>query len=270
MKLAISNIIWSKGKDKFPGFLDAVADSGIHGVELALNAIFEEPTSLSNGELIALQQEIAKRGLVVSALHSLTFTRGDLELFGGTEKREDLLDYLVEYNRIARLLKCGNLVFGSPSARKMRGRNKDECNNIFLEFLLKLDKNLGNVFLNIEPLHPAMCEYLHFLKEARHLIKIGGLQNIKIQLDLRACIENDESIDEIRSSLPFVTHCQVSDPGVTRLTDAYHQKHEVFSSLLLDGDYSGFVAGEMLPPPSSSDMDALGDAVNSMKIYYGR
>lgn len=270
MKLAISNIIWSKGKDKFPGFLDAVADSGIHGVELALNAIFAEPAFLPDGELIALQQEIAKRGLVVSALHSLTFTRGDLELFGDLKKREDLLGYLVEYIRIARLLKCDNLVFGSPSARKMHGRNKSECDNIFLEFLFKLDKSLGNVFLNIEPLHPAMCEYLHFLKEARELIKMGSLQNIKVQLDLRACIENDESINEIRSSLPFVVHCQVSDPGVTRITDAYCQKHEIFSSMLLDSGYSGFVAGEMLPPKDSTDSNALRDAVSSIKRYYGR
>ncbi len=270
LKLAISNIIWSKGKEKFPGFLDAVAESGIGGVELALNAIFEEPVSLSDGELIALQQAIAKRGLLVSALHSLTFTRGDLELFGDKKKRGALLDYLTEYVRIALLLKCDNLVFGSPSARKMRGRNKAECDNVFLEFLASLDSSLGNISLNIEPLHPAMCEYLHSLKEARELIKMGNLQNIKVQLDLRSCIENDESPDEIRSSLPFVTHCQVSDPGLVGIADTYGQKHEMFAAILRDSTYSGFVAGEMLPAVGKNDDEALRDAVGSMRKYYGR
>lgn len=270
MKLAISNIIWSKGKENFPKFLDAVRDSGIEGVELALNAIFEEPVSLPDIELIALHQEIAKRGLAVSALHSLTFTRGDLELFGEKKKREELFGYLVEYVRIARLLNCENLVFGSPSARKTLGRNKGECDNIFLEFLSNLDKSLGNVFLNIEPLHPAMCEYLHRLNEARELITMGALHNVRVQLDLRSCIENDESTDEIRSSLPFVTHCQVSDPGLIPIADSYGRKHEVFYSLLRDSGYSGFVAGEMLPPKGLEDGKALHEAVSSMKRYYGR
>lgn len=270
MKLAISNIIWSKGKENFPKFLDAVRDSGVEGVELALNAVFEEPSSLPDSELIALRQEIAKRGLAVSALHSLTFTRGDLELFGRKSKREELFSYLVEYVRIARLLNCGNLVFGSPSARKILGRNKGECDNIFLEFLLRLDKNLGGVFLNIEPLHPAMCEYLHRLNEARELITMGELQNVRVQLDLRSCIENDESIGEIRSSLPFVRHCQVSDPGLVPITDSYASQHEAFFALLRDSSYSGFVAGEMLPPKGREDGKALHEAVSSMKRYYGR
>lgn len=270
LKLAISNIIWSKGKEKFPGFLDAVAESGIGGVELALNAVFAEPASLSDGELIALQQAIAKRGLRVSALHSLTFTRGDLELFGDKKKRGALLDYLTEYVRIARLLKCNNLVFGSPSARKMLGRNKAECDNIFLEFLSSLDISLENVFLNIEPLHPAMCEYLHTLQEARELIEMGSLQNIKVQLDFRSCIENDESPDEIRASLSLVTHCQVSDPGLVGIADTYGQKHEMFAAILRDSAYSGFVAGEMLPPKGRTDDEALRDAVGSLRKYYGR
>jgi sugar phosphate isomerase/epimerase len=269
LKLAISNIIWPKGKTHFPDFLDSARDAGVNGVELALNAIFEEPTTLPDDELIALRQEIVKRGLVVSALHSLTYTRGDLELFDGKEKRDELYSYLVEYIRIARLLNCSHLVFGSPSARKMRGQNKGECDDIFLEFLISMDKGLGDVSLNIEPLHPAMCEYLHRLDEARALITMGALRNVRIQLDLRACIESDESADEIRSSLPFVKHCQVSDPGLVPISGAYARKHEVFAALLRDSGYSGFIAGEMLSPQGWSGDKALREAVASMRRYYG-
>lgn len=269
LKLSISNIIWTKGRGAFPGFLDAAAECGVCGVELALNAIFEEPASLPDEDLIALRQEIEMRGLAVSALHSLTFTRGDLELFSDKEKREDLLNYLLEYVRIAKLLKCNNLVFGSPSARKMHGRSHNECDDIFLSFLAEMDKRLENVCFNIEPLHYGMCEYLHTLQDAKRLIMTGNLRNIKIQLDLRSCIENDERADQIRSSLQFITHCQVSDPGLAMLTTVYSQKHELFAAILRDAHYAGFVTGEMLSPNGVADECALREAVNSLKVFYG-
>lgn len=269
LKLAISNIIWTKGRDALPGFLDAAMRFGVCGVELALNAIFEEPTFLSDTDLIALQEEIASRGLVVSALHSLTFTRADLELFNGNGKREALIEYLIEYARIARLLRCNNLVFGSPSARKMHGRTRNECDDIFLSFLAALDDRMGDVFFNIEPLHPAMCEYLHTLQDARKLIMGSNLHNIKIQLDLRSCIENNENVDQILTSLPFITHCQVSDPGLTMLTATHSQKHADFATLLREANYTGFITGEMLPPNGLVDDYAMQAAVNSLKTYYG-
>lgn len=269
MRLSISNIIWSNGKESLDGFLDAAAECGLAGVELALNAIFEEPASLADADLARLRQKTAKRSLSVSALHSLTFTRNDLELFGREENRRELLGYLIEYARIARSLNCKNLVFGSPSARKMHGRTREECDDIFLDFLAELDERMENVFFNIEPLHPSMCEYLHTLQEAKKLIMAGNFHHIKIQLDLRSCIENCESADQIRSSLPFITHCQVSDPGLSALTDTHGQKHELFASILRDAHYDGFVAGEMLPPNGLTNGRALQAAVNSLKAFYG-
>lgn len=269
MKLSISNIIWSKGKKPLNGFLDAAAECDLAGVELALNAIYEEPVSLADADLITLRQEIAKRGLAVSALHSLTFTRNDLELFGCKENRKELLNYILEYVRIARLLNCKNLVFGSPSAREMHGRTREECDNIFLDFLAELDKHLENIFFNIEPLHPSMCEYLHTLQDAKKLIMDGNLHHVKVQLDLRSCIENCESTDQIRSSLPYVTHCQVSDPGLSTLAVTHSQKHELFASILRDAHYTGFVAGEMLPPNGLTNERALQAAANSLKAFYG-
>lgn len=269
VKLSISNIIWAKGRAAFPEFLDAAVEQGLHGVELALNALFEEPATLTDGEVLALRQEIVGRGLVVSALHSLTFTRPDLELFGAAEKREGLRAYLLEYIRIARLLQCSNLVLGSPSARKMHGKSKAECDGIFLSFLAGLDGYLEGVFLNVEPLHPGMCEYLHTLQETGRLLTDVGLSNIRVQLDLRACIENEEGLEQIRQSLPRVTHCQVSDPGLTPLGDGYARQHEQFASLLREARYSGFIAAEMLCPKGLGNKNAMGLAVRSLKRFYG-
>lgn len=269
MKLSISNIIWAKGRESFPGFLDAASESAVEGVELALNAIFDEPAALADSEVVVLHREISKRGLSVSALHSLTFTRPELELFGAPNRREALLDYLLQYARIARLLKCRHLVFGSPSARRTHGLPRSECNDIFLSFLDRLSKRLGDISFNIEPLPAATCEYLHTLQDAKDLVIASSLKNIGIQLDLRACIENDEGAEQIRSALPFITHCQVSDPGLTLLTGTYSKKHILYSSLLHDARYSGFVAGEMLAPEEVSGKVALQKAVASMRAFYG-
>ncbi len=268
MKLSISNILWEKGRDALPAFLDAAAEHGLAGVELALNAVFPEPTDLSAADLGWLRAELRSRRLEISALHALTFTRPDLELFGAPASRRSLEDYVAACARIAAELDCPNMVFGSPSARRRCGQSKAECDDSFLEFLRGYDARSAGVRLNIEPLHPRMCEYLHDIGECARLLERGSFVHVGIQLDVRACMDNGEGPNEVRAVLKQIHHCQVSDPELMPIGAAHSGTHRAFAALLREAGYAGFVAGEMRAPPGTSPSQALGIAVASLREFY--
>ena len=82
MKISISNIIWQKGKKNLPVFFAALADRGVDAVELALSCFWEEPLDVDRNEILWLKNELAAYQIKLVSLHSLTYTRPELELFG--------------------------------------------------------------------------------------------------------------------------------------------------------------------------------------------
>jgi sugar phosphate isomerase/epimerase len=268
LKLSISNIIWTKGEEHLTSFLENSNSVGFSGVELALSCFWEEPTLSTKSQIQWLKEQLEKFQLEISALHSLTFTREDLELFGSSKKRFELLDYTKRYIDLANLLECRNIVFGSPKSRKTNGKSKLECDEIFLNFLKNIEEYSSNVFLNIEPLHPSSCEYLNTFDEVLSLVQNESFHNIKIQLDVRSFIENGESLEILDSNYEYISHCQVSDPGLKIPTFEFSKYHEKTHQILKEKKYAGFVAGEILNRESINEKVFLKNTFNILKHYY--
>lgn len=265
-KLSVSNIIWEQGTAHLPDFLERLQRARLDGVELALSCFWEEPAHASRSDVSWLRQELASRSLAVSALHSVTFTRPDLELFGGSGARGDLRDYVLRYVELARELDCRNIVFGSPRARRMHDRAREECDDIFLEFWRDLDRDCDGVFLNIEPLPKGTCEYLHTFAEAHSLLSRISIRNVKIQLDVRAVMESQENLDEILVLRDWIRHCQVSDPG---LRPPENERHGAVARQLYASGYDGFVAAEVTFQADMADREAGLDAtIAQLKGHY--
>ncbi|EMY69725.1 sugar phosphate isomerase/epimerase family protein [Leptospira vanthielii] len=269
MKIAISNIIWPKGEENFEEFLKTSQELGFDAVELALNCIWEEPTNVAKVKLDWLYDLLKFNSLQVSALHSLTFTREDLELFGSEAKKTEMFDYLKKYMDLAVSLGCKNIVLGSPKARKKNGKKTEDCNKIFLEFLGEIDSYSDGVNINVEPLHPSSCEYLNYFAEVLSLLGKNNFENIKIQLDVRSFIENDEPLDLIEKYFSYVSHCQVSDPGLSIPSNQFDKTHRKVSDILKRKNYSGFVAGEIVNSKQIEKNKYLASAFKSLSSYYG-
>ncbi|XDD45055.1 sugar phosphate isomerase/epimerase family protein [Leptospira sp. WS39.C2] len=269
MKLSISNILWTKGEDQFPNFLKHCATIGFSGVELALSCFWEEPTHATKKQIQNLKEQIDFFQLEISALHSLTFTREDLELFGPAIKRYELLEYSKRYIEIAEELNCQNIVFGSPKSRKMNGKSKAECDDIFLDFLRDIDIVSANTYVNIEPLNVSTCDYLNTFDDILILLKKETFKNIKIQLDVRTFIENVEALEILDLNFQYVHHCQVSDPGLNLPSSEFSEYHAKTSEILKKNGYSGFVAGEILNRDRLDDKLFLKSAYDSLIQYYG-
>lgn len=268
MKLSVSNIIWPKGADRFSEFAAAAALGSMAGVELALSCIWHEPVEASPPEIEWLRSCLNQHGLEISALHSLTFTRPELQIFGGSESLRALEDYVVRYAWLARTLGCKSVVFGSPSARKLNGKDPGQCDEIFTGFLEHIDPHFEGLSFNVEPLPADTCEYLNTFQEAVDLLKAAGkLRNVFVQLDVRACIENGETPLDVSRYLELVRHCQVSNPGLTIPGGALSPDHRAFASMLTANNYKGFVAAEVRagPDPENEIMECM----RSLRDLYG-
>lgn len=272
MNLSISNIIWRKGPGEFPAFLAALRENGINAVELSINSIFAEPADITEREILWLKQILGDNAIKVSALHTLTYTRPDLLLFGDSNLRNLFYDYILMYRDFARELKCDNIVLGSPAARKRHGLNKVECNEIFLEFLSRCDGEFDGIHFNIEPLPGPQCEYLETFREVYDLIKSCKFRNIKIQIDIRSSIDTNESLDYIFGSEDhkfYIKHVQVSDPGLRIPSDMYGKWHHQLVEELVKCNYSGYVSAEVIPASNIDSGRHLSKCAESLRRLYG-
>lgn len=269
VKISISNIIWPKGEENLPDFLTSLPEIGFKGVELALNCFWDEPTTVSKVKLNWLRELLKENNLQVSALHSLTYTREDLELFGSEQKRKELLEYIKRYLDLAAYFECKNIVFGSPKARRKNGKKIEECNHIFLDFLSLLDSFSQGIGINIEPLHVSSCEYLNYFTDVVALLTKSNFKNIKIQLDVRSFIENEEPLELINQYFSDISHCQVSDPGLSIPGTQYQEIHKKVSEYLIRNEYSGFIAGEIINTKNLEKKEYLAAAYTSLSGYYG-
>lgn len=268
VKFSISNIIWEKGKEHLEDFIKVISGRGLAGVELALSCFWEEPTITSKSEIIWLKNLLTKYTLKVSALHSITYTREDLELFGSEIKRTELLNYIKKYIEICHELETNSIVFGSPKARKTHNNSKEKCDEIFLEFLFEIDKFANDVYFNVEPLHISSCEYLNLFTETVTLIQRGNFKNIKIQLDVRSIIENSESPSLVNDYFDMISHCQVSDPGLKPLAENYAMIHREVGLWLKKNDYQGYITGEILNSDKEKPENFLNKAIDGLINSY--
>ncbi|TGM60678.1 sugar phosphate isomerase/epimerase family protein [Leptospira vanthielii] len=270
MKIAISNIIWPKGEENFEEFLKTSQELGFDAVELALNCIWEEPIQTNKVKFDQLKELLLKYGLEISALHSVTYTRPDLEFFATNQKKEELIDYIKRYIDISLYLGCKNIVYGSPTSRRKNNKPTQVCEEIFLDSLSQVDLYCNrSVIFNIEPLNSKICEFINSMREAKELLVKRKFNSIGIQLDIRNCIENGETPEDYLYVKEYVHHCQVGNPGLTIPGDVYLSEHLSFSSVLRQSDYNGFVAGEILSEDKDSYRNNLKKAFSSLNQIYG-
>ncbi|EJF07768.1 sugar phosphate isomerase/epimerase [Thiovulum sp. ES] len=267
MKISISNIIWKKGKNEFAKFIEEVKKNGIFAIELSLNSIFEEPLNMTAKDFQWLEKQLET--ISVSAIHSLTYTRPDLNIFDNT--RNELIEYIKFYIKVANKLGTKNIVFGSAQSRNIKNISKAKADLIFIEFLKELDENLqnNNVFLHIEPLPKTYCNYLNSFLEGVSLLENETFLNIFIQLDIKSIFESDEDIKKIFKYSKYIKHVHASNPNFEILGNEFAEKHKQIKKLLEDVNYSNFVSGEILNKSGDNYPLYLQSALESLKEFYG-
>ena len=270
MNISVSNIAWSKGKDNLIAFLDHLQVRRVRGVELALSCFWDEPAEVGSTELNWLKSELQAREIEPVSLHSLTFTRPDLELFNSRQQRSNLADYLTIYGDIANTLECKNIVFGSPKSRVTHEKSRAELNDIFLDFISTIDQSIADVNFNIEPLSTLFCEYLNDFQECVDLLQGSNLKNIFIQLDVRTVIETGESIQGIFANELYIRHAHAGNPRLTIPGVPYRETHTAVREGLVSIGYEGFVTAEVASQDRVPESEYLDEIIKSMMDLYGK
>lgn len=268
MDISLSNIIWPKGRENLSSFLNSLEDNGVKKVELALSCFWREPIDVSLAQVNELLSELEKKCIKVVSLHSLTYTRPDLEVFNSSHSRKKLINYIKRYFLIARKLKCKNLVFGSPGSRKCYNKSKQELDKIFFDFLVELNEHASGLAFNIEPLAKESCEYLNSFMEAVEIIDGKNLKNIFIQLDIRSIIESNEDIYEILDYSQFINHVHTGNPGLDVPGKEWLDRHQKIAMAMKARGYKGSVTAEVLNLRNEEPGRFMSKVVDVMRCLY--
>lgn len=212
MKLAVSNIAWTKEYDEqMYGFLK---EEHIDGLEIAPTRIFPEAPyeQLADAEGYA-GQLYEKFGLVIPSMQSIWFGRNE-NIFSSLEERQILLAYTKRAIDFAQAVGCGNLVFGCP-------RNRAYAQGCDTAVAVSFFEELGeyalskNTVLAMEANPPIYnTNYCNTTTEALELVKTVGSKGFLINLDLGTMIQNGEDMHVVDAARDYLNHIHISEPGL--------------------------------------------------------
>jgi sugar phosphate isomerase/epimerase len=245
MKISVSNIAWEN--DQFDNHIKFLGDLQCDGIELATSCIWPEPVEATEEERKTLKKKINQQGLVVVGIHSLFFTRRDLQLFGTDESRRQMAEYLVQLFKLCHDLGGKTLVFGSPGNRKRNGRSYEECIKIAVDFFKSVmpAAQESDVYLCVEPLSKEEADFIQSTAEAYDLVQKVNHTHFTLHLDAKAMLISKENPDDVRIKFgKAAKHCHVGDPDLAP-PGSTGADHKPIGDALRDSGYDGYVSIEM-------------------------
>jgi len=267
MKLAVSNIAWSKEED--PAAFALLQGMGIQALEIAPPRIWPEPAAVSEEIALSYRQEMTAKGFEIVAFQSLLFGKSDLTLFT-SESSQPCLDYLVEIGRLAARLGARVLVFGSPRNRAVpEGMPLADAWSRAVDFFAALGARYAElgVILGLEP-NPASynCNFIRTVDEAAQLVRAVGSPGFRLHLDAGEIQMNAEAMETVvLQHLDIVAHVHASEPMLEPLGSTWNG-HRRLAALLKQGGYNGWVSLEMKRP--TAGLPEVEKAVGILKDLY--
>lgn len=241
MRLSISNIGW--GPESDTAIYDTMKQLGYSGLEIAPTRIFPAaPYDHKKEASIWADQMQRDHGFSISSMQSIWYGRKE-KLFGSDQERDILSAYTMQAVDFAEAIRCGNLVFGSPSNRKL-AENDDP--NQAIPFFRKIGdyaKEKGTV-IAVEANPPIYnTNYINDTASALDLIDAVGSDGFRLNLDIGTMIANEETIDVVRNRIHLINHVHVSEPYLQCIQK--RSLHRELASMLKDSGYTGYVSIEV-------------------------
>jgi sugar phosphate isomerase/epimerase len=240
MKLSISNIAWSAEHDL--EMYDFLKENSYSGLEIAPTRILPELPyqRLSEAKQFQLFLE-TDYNLKISSIQSICFGKNE-PVFGSAQERKIIFDYVKEAIDFASAISCNNVVFGSPKNRIIHENQWD----IALDFFGQLGDYAAskNTVLAIEP-NPTIygTNFINTTPEAFDFVKQVNSKGLMVNLDFGTCLNNSESLSDIKDNLHLVNHIHISEPYLEEVQE--REAHDELSKMLQKMNYDNFVSIEM-------------------------
>ena len=241
MKLAISNIGWTKEEDLI--MYNFLKENKI-SLEIAPTRIIEDAPYEHLKEARKIADDLKEKyNLSIVSMQSIWFGKKE-NIFDSEENYQILVDYTKKAILFAEAIGCPNLVFGSPKNRNMSNYEKN------FPVALSFFKEIGeyalehNVVIAVEP-NPTIynTNFLNTTKEAIDFVKKINLDSIKINYDFGTVIANNESLDILKDNINLINHIHISEPNL-KLVEK-RDIHLKLLQILKDTNYDKAISIEM-------------------------
>ena len=239
MKLAVSNIALTSYEHD--GELAVLAAMGLTGIEVAPSRIWRDTWHGLSGKQISRYEKLAARsGLQIIGLHSLLYDQPELSLFGPDNDEGRLLDFMVHLSAVCRDLGGRTLIWGA--GRRRGDLPRPEARARAVAFLTRLCERVaahGTVFC-FEPLGPADDDFINKAADALDIVTAVNHPALRIQLDAKALVENDEAVPETFEAVHSqLTHFHANEPGLGVLGSTGNVDHQALGDCLRSIGYDG-------------------------------
>ncbi len=269
MKLAISNIAWEPAENA--EIVAILEEIGIRGVELAPTLLFDRPAEAGDAAIAEERRYWNDRGIAIVALQALLFGRPELQLFGTSQERAAMADYLKKIIELGGKLGAGVLVFGSPKNRIRGELGWEAALEIAAGFFGDLAATAVDcgTCLCIEPnAREYGCDFVLNLEQALDLVNRVGHPGFGLHVDAGVLTLNGETdIARLQGAAPHMRHFHISEPFLGRITDGCTD-HVAMGKRLKAVDYPGWRSIEMRSGLGNSNLDSVRQSLHLAISHY--
>jgi D-psicose/D-tagatose/L-ribulose 3-epimerase len=246
MRIAVSNIAWDIQDDEEIASL--LLQNGVDAIEVAPTKYWPAPCNPSASDIQKCRMAWADRRISIVAMQSLLFGMPMMNLFGSTEIRQNMLDYLAEIIEISSSLGSTRLVFGSPRNRDRTGLSDAQAHDVAVGFFGSIAEcaRKASVVIGLEP-NPVLynCNFATTAIEALSVVKAVNHPCLGLHLDTGIMTLNSEDIEAtLDDCAPYICHFHISEPHLAPVGSGpvHHQR---IGSQLKKINYIGVVSIEM-------------------------
>ena len=268
MKIAVSNIGFRPFEHEEE--LEALYSMDVAAIEVAPSRVWPNTwDGLAPRDIENYRSTVAGKGIDIVGLHSLLFDHPELGLFGGLQRRTNLLRFFVHLSGICRDLGGYTLIWGGG---RMRGdvaleEAKSVAIDFFGELALQIEAH-GTCFC-LEPLAPEDTDFINSVLEAQEIVHAVNQSSLKVQIDAKALAANGELRTEIFEAVSKdLVHYHANEPGFEVLGSSGIVDHSAAGQCLRTIGYNAYVSLEQKMIDAENPMALIAESVAVMKEAY--
>jgi len=268
MKLAVTNIALTpfdhaEELAKLPAL-------GIEAVEVAPSRAWRDTwKGLRAQDVARYRKTVEDAGLGVVGLHSLFFDQPRLGLFKAPTERAETLDFMEHLSKVCRDLGGRTLIYGGGRKRGSwsEAAARAETMQFLGELLPRIDGH--GTCLCFEPLGPKDTDFINSALDSLALVEKAASPALKVQLDAKALVENEEAtLETFEAVRPVLVHFHANQPGLGPLADGGPVDHAAMGDMLRQIGYDGTVTIEQRMTDAADPLAAVAGAAAVLKECY--
>jgi sugar phosphate isomerase/epimerase len=256
MKLAISNIAWTKEEE--PEMAKLLLRLGVKYVEIAPTKLMQDPTQATEETIRDYRSFWENQGISIVAFQSMLFNRPDLKIFENKMLRNSTLEYLKAFIKLAPKFGAGVMVFGSPKNRQKGTLPENTARTIADSFFSKLGTiaQANHTIFCIEPNPIAYaCDFITTAQQGIDFVQAVDNKGIGLHLDIAGMtLAGDDIVASIKAASGLLKHFHISAPFLGQVEEGVNVQYKEAAEALRGINFDGYVSIEMKPEQAGENL----------------